>query len=149
RCCRPAAPKSVSAREAHPSHRSPARPGRAFDPIDVGPLHRLHRADGWPVGPRDRSRARRQERVPLQESHLRPLEHAPMKLIHIASTSSACSLSHREKGGVRGYGLSRNPNPLTPTLSPIRAFTPVFDGLWGRGGALSKRLPIQVRRNLL
>jgi hypothetical protein len=34
-------------------------------------------------------------------------------------------------GGVSN--LSRELNPLTPPLSTIRAFTPVFDGLWGEG----------------
>src|SRR5262245_63171788 len=34
------------------------------------------------------------------------------------AASSVCSLSHRERGGVRGYGLSIDPIPLTPTLSP-------------------------------
>src|SRR5262249_38256171 len=34
------------------------------------------------------------------------------------ATTAACSLSRRERGGVRGYKLSIDPNPLTPTLSP-------------------------------
>jgi hypothetical protein len=34
------------------------------------------------------------------------------------AASSVCSLSHRERGGVRGHSLSMAGNPLTPTLSP-------------------------------
>jgi ABC-type nitrate/sulfonate/bicarbonate transport system substrate-binding protein len=37
----------------------------------------------------------------------------------VIAANSACSLSRRERGGVRGYKLSINPNPLTPTLSTI------------------------------
>ena len=47
---------------------------------------------------------------------------------------SACSLSHRERGGVRGFELSISGNPLTPTLSPNgeRECTAV-DALFERG----------------
>jgi hypothetical protein len=38
------------------------------------------------------------------------------------------SASSEAVSRVRGYGLSRVLDPHTPTLSPIRAFTPVFDG---------------------
>jgi hypothetical protein len=41
------------------------------------------------------------------------------------ATHSVCSLSLWERGGVRGYALSIEPAPLTPTLSPL-----------GRGSAL-------------
>jgi len=56
-------------------------------------------------------------------------------------------LSHGERSAhevrrVRGFSLSRDRTPLTPTLSPIRAFTPVFDGLRGRGSALPLRSDI-------
>jgi hypothetical protein len=34
------------------------------------------------------------------------------------AAGSVCSLSHRERGGVRGYSLSIACNPLTPALSP-------------------------------
>src|SRR5262249_59193811 len=34
------------------------------------------------------------------------------------AADSVGSLSHWERGGVRGLGLSKKPNPLTPTLSP-------------------------------
>src|SRR6266699_1814673 len=39
-------------------------------------------------------------------------------MIDTLTAGSACSLSHREMVGVRGSGLSRVRNPLTPTLSP-------------------------------
>jgi ABC-type nitrate/sulfonate/bicarbonate transport system substrate-binding protein len=42
-----------------------------------------------------------------------------MNLGHERATTAACSLSRRERGGVRGYKLSINPTPLTPTLSPL------------------------------
>jgi NitT/TauT family transport system substrate-binding protein len=42
----------------------------------------------------------------------------------VIATNSACSLSRRERGGVRGYNLSRDPNPLTPTLSPTGRGSP-------------------------
>src|SRR5690242_8407478 len=56
-----------------------------------------------------------------------------------------CALSRGERAAqniprkewVRVYGLSRELFPLTPTLSATRAFTPVFDGLWGRGSSLA------------
>src|SRR4030095_13519421 len=37
---------------------------------------------------------------------------------HDRAAVAACSLSQRERGGVRGYRLSIDPIPLTPTLSP-------------------------------
>jgi hypothetical protein len=40
------------------------------------------------------------------------------EMIYSEAPSSACSLSHRERGGVRGYSLSIVPNPLTPPLLP-------------------------------
>src|SRR5262245_11227719 len=43
---------------------------------------------------------------------------------HDRATAAACSLSRRERGGVRGYKLSRDPNPLTPTLSPAGRGSP-------------------------
>jgi len=48
---------------------------------------------------------------------------------------SACSLSHRERGGVRGFELSISGNPLSPTLSPNgeRENPPKF-GLWSQCG---------------
>src|SRR6266567_2966624 len=39
-------------------------------------------------------------------------------MIDTLAAGSAGSLSHRERVGVRGSGLSRVYNPLTPTLSP-------------------------------
>src|SRR5262249_60500521 len=41
-----------------------------------------------------------------------------------SAANSVCSLSHREKGGVRGYDLSMKPNPLTPALSPAGRGSP-------------------------
>src|SRR5262249_22237385 len=38
--------------------------------------------------------------------------------------NSVCSLSHRERGGVRGYALSRDLTPPTPTLSPAGRGSP-------------------------
>jgi hypothetical protein len=47
--------------------------------------------------------------------------------MHHHTTRSVGSLSHRERDGVRGYGLSIDPNPLTPTLSPPgRGSTPLL-----------------------
>src|SRR4029453_10511717 len=44
---------------------------------------------------------------------------------------SVCPLCRRERGGVRGYGLSIDPSPLTPTLSPAgRASAPSRGQLW-------------------
>src|SRR5215467_718522 len=40
-----------------------------------------------------------------------------MNFEHERTAIAACSLSRRERGGVRGYKLSRDPIPLTPTLS--------------------------------
>src|SRR5215467_10182290 len=40
-----------------------------------------------------------------------------MNFRHGRATIAACSLSRRERGGVRGYELSMDPIPLTPTLS--------------------------------
>jgi len=40
-----------------------------------------------------------------------------MNLGHERATTAACSLSRRERGGVRGYKPSKDPTPLTPTLS--------------------------------
>jgi hypothetical protein len=37
---------------------------------------------------------------------------------HDRATGSLCSLSHWERGGVRGYAVSIGSPPLTPTLSP-------------------------------
>jgi hypothetical protein len=37
---------------------------------------------------------------------------------HDRAAIAVGSLSRRERVGVRGYGLSMDPNPLTPTLSP-------------------------------
>src|SRR5262245_14993461 len=44
-------------------------------------------------------------------------------------TNSACSLSRRERGGVRGYKLSTSPTPLTPTLSPAGRGSPAVPWL--------------------
>ena len=46
---------------------------------------------------------------------------------------AVCSLSHWERVGVRGYGLSIERGPLTPTLSPS-----------GRGSAPSSRHNNQI-----
>src|SRR5581483_4208576 len=51
--------------------------------------------------------------------------------VHLSQGERSASEARR----VRGYRLSRVTCPLTTTLSPERAFTPVFDGLWGRGSA--------------
>jgi hypothetical protein len=45
------------------------------------------------------------------------------------AVNSACSLSRRERGGVRGYNLSINPTPLTPTLSPAGRGSPAVPWL--------------------
>src|SRR6185437_11830821 len=58
------------------------------------------------------------------------LSHGERSPSHSASKTRVNALMARR---VRGYGLSRLSYPLTPTLSPSRAFTPVVDGLWGRG----------------
>src|SRR5256885_13575454 len=47
-----------------------------------------------------------------------------MSLGHDRAAVAACSLSRRERGGVRGYKLSIDPNPLTPTLSPAGRGSP-------------------------
>jgi hypothetical protein len=39
-------------------------------------------------------------------------------VIDSPEAGSACSLSRRERGGVRGFALTVPGNPLTPTLSP-------------------------------
>ncbi len=39
-------------------------------------------------------------------------------VMRIHETRSVCSPSRWERGGVRGYGLSMDLSPLTPTLSP-------------------------------
>ncbi len=44
-----------------------------------------------------------------------------------------CAQRSRVRGTLDMLIVSRV--PLTPTLSPERAFTPVFDGLCGRGSA--------------
>src|SRR5438067_7169325 len=49
-------------------------------------------------------------------------------MIATPEACSACSLSHREWGGVRGLGFSSVRSPLTPPLSPA-----------GRGSAPSRR----------
>src|SRR5262249_19879505 len=41
---------------------------------------------------------------------------------------SVCSLSHRERGGVRGSGLSIDPNPLSPMG---RGNPPSLPRVWG------------------
>src|SRR5262245_32456180 len=51
------------------------------------------------------------------------------ELRHGQAASAACSLSRRERGGVRGYSPSRVPNPLTPTLSPAGRGSPAVPGL--------------------
>src|SRR5215510_10401233 len=51
------------------------------------------------------------------------------ELRHGQAASAACSLSRRERGGVRGYKLSRVPNPLTPTLSPAGRGSPAVPRL--------------------
>src|SRR5215813_9080994 len=43
---------------------------------------------------------------------------------HDQAATAAGSLSRRERGGVRGYKLSIDPNPLTPTLSPLGRGSP-------------------------
>src|SRR5262245_58068289 len=55
---------------------------------------------------------------------------AVVERIAEGAANSVGSLSHRERGGARGYGLSIDPAPLTPTLSPS-----------GRGSAPSSRHP--------
>jgi hypothetical protein len=71
-------------------------------------------------------------------------------LLHLSHRERSARASRVEDARERAYGAPgeglrtiEGTNPLTPTLSPIRAFTPVFDGLWGRGSALS---PWQIRR---
>src|SRR5262245_66456778 len=49
---------------------------------------------------------------------------ADMNFGHERAAIAACSLSRRERGGVRGYKLSISPNPLTPTLSPAGRGSP-------------------------
>jgi hypothetical protein len=39
-------------------------------------------------------------------------------MAHMFDAGSACSLSHQERDGVRGFALSFFRNPLTPTVSP-------------------------------
>src|SRR6185369_3665355 len=56
--------------------------------------------------------------------------------------------SDREAIRVRGYGLSRERCPLTPSLSAVRAFTPVFDGLWGRGSRPPVPPRLQLQSNM-
>src|SRR6266568_3396177 len=56
---------------------------------------------------------------------------ATFMMIDTLATGSACSLSHRERVGVRGSGLSRvrllrGRNPLTPTLSHPKSGLPDF-----------------------
>jgi len=43
---------------------------------------------------------------------------------HGQAATAAGSLSQRERGGVRGYGLSIDQSPLTPTLSPMGRGSP-------------------------
>jgi outer membrane lipoprotein YfiO len=47
----------------------------------------------------------------------------------VVAANSAGSLSRRERGGVRGYKLSVDPNPLTPTLSPAGRGSPAVPWL--------------------
>src|SRR5215510_7872885 len=49
---------------------------------------------------------------------------ACVRLGHDPAAVAACSLSRRERGGVRGYKLSIGLNPLTPTLSPMGRGSP-------------------------
>jgi hypothetical protein len=44
-----------------------------------------------------------------------------LKSHKLFSTQRLQSLSLRERDGVRGYGFPIDPNPLTPTLSPMGA----------------------------
>src|SRR5581483_3666718 len=86
--------------------------------------------------------------APTQNHHA-PKRNA-FKLTHERAAVSV-HLSHGERSAskarrVRGYRLSRVTCPLTPTLSPERAFTPVFDGLWGRGSAPCPRMRFNQRQ---
>jgi gamma-glutamyltranspeptidase / glutathione hydrolase len=47
----------------------------------------------------------------------------------VVAANSAGSLSRRERGGVRGYKLAVDPNPLTPTLSPAGRGSPAVPSL--------------------
>src|SRR4051794_31374899 len=53
-----------------------------------------------------------------------PLEQVSVEWRHGHPASTAGSLSRRERGGVRGYKLSRVRCPLTPTLSPLGRGSP-------------------------
>src|SRR5439155_2624106 len=57
-----------------------------------------------------------------------------LQSVHLClQAGSACSLSHRERGGVRGCSPSRVQNPLTPTPSPT-----------GQGSAPKSPRPRQI-----
>ena len=53
------------------------------------------------------------------------------------ATRAVCSLSHRERGGVRGYALSILSRPLTPALSPL-----------GRGSHTARVAPAALVRTV-
>ena len=78
--------------------------GRALDQAGAGPRRR---ARGEP---------------PLRRRC--PCRVGEVMLVLDGAASSVCSLSHRERDGVRGYGLSIDPTPLTPTLSPAGRGSP-------------------------